>query len=104
MSRQVKSQFILQPFIVPVDVSVLAEQHLADISIARLSGQVQSGPGLIFTISHFWKTSSDKFEFVQLLTVIERGKLQPGLLVEHIDQHITNTNTNTIINSNTNTR
>ena len=47
MSRQVKSQFILQPFIAPVDVSVLAEQHLADISIAGLRRQVESRPGLL---------------------------------------------------------
>ena len=39
----------------PVDISVLAEEHLADVGIAGLGGKVESGPDIIsekFTILH----------------------------------------------------
>ena len=31
----------------PVDISVLAEKHLADVGIAGLGGKVESGPDII---------------------------------------------------------
>ena len=31
----------------PVDISVLAEEHLADVGIAGLGGKVESGPDII---------------------------------------------------------
>ena len=76
------------PFI-PVDVSVLAEKHLADISIAGLGGQVQSGPGLfkfftfiflIFLENIIWQ--------IWVCPTESNSNLQPGLLIEHVDTRV----------------
>ena len=56
----------------PVDISVLAEKHLADVGIAGLGGKVESGPDIIsekFTILHkcFFHEMQKNRTFILLL-------------------------------------